>query len=161
MRSLSPVEAAVAVAVAGSVLAVGVPAFVRNLHASRLVEPIDGLKRISERALALAADRPARGAFPDGVGWTPNEVPRGDRVLDPPGTWSHPTWVALDFGFKDPHSYAFAFESDNKLGVARFQARARGDLDGDGQFSDFSVSGEARDGARPLAFAVEMNREVE
>ena len=36
MRTFSLLEAAAAVAVVGSVLAVGVPAFLRNLHASRL-----------------------------------------------------------------------------------------------------------------------------
>jgi hypothetical protein len=161
VRSLSPVEAALCVAIGGSVLAVGVPAFIRNLHASRLVEPMDGLKRIAERALVLAEERPAGSAFPEAIGFTPAEVPRGAPVLDPPGTWDKPTWVALQFGFVEPHSYSFAFDSDNKLGVARFHARARGDLDGDGQLSDFSLGGEARDGARPVSFAIEMGREVE
>jgi hypothetical protein len=161
VRSLSPLEAALCVAIAGSVLAVGVPAFVRNLHASRLVEPIDGLKRIAERALALAEERPAGSAFPESIGFTPAEVPRGSPVLDPPGTWDKPTWLALRFGFSEPHSFSFAFESENKLGVARFKARARGDLDGDGQLSDFSVTGEARDGARPVSSPIEMTREVE
>jgi hypothetical protein len=161
VRSLSPVEAALCVAIAGSVLAVGVPAFVRNLHASRLVEPLDGLKRIAEQAAQLATERPAGSAYPESIGFTPATVPRGSPALDPPGTWDKPTWLALRFGFSEPHSYSFAFESDNKLGLARFKARARGDLDGDGQFSDFSLAGEARDGARPVSFAVEMTREVE
>ncbi|HMR79722.1 MAG TPA: hypothetical protein PKD61_31660, partial [Polyangiaceae bacterium] len=55
MRSLSPVEAAAIVAVLGSVLATALPSFVRNLQASRMVEPIDGLSRIASRATALAA----------------------------------------------------------------------------------------------------------
>jgi hypothetical protein len=155
------VEAALCVAIGGSVLAVGVPAFIRNLHASRLVEPMNGLQHIAQRALILAEERPAGSAFPESVGLTPAEVPRGAPVLDPPGTWDKPTWQALQFGFTEAHSYSFAFESENKLGVARFSARARGDLDGDGQLSEFSVAGEARDGARPVSFAIEMTREVE
>src|SRR5688500_7305952 len=99
MRSLTPLEAAVLVAIAGSVLATALPAFVKNLHASELVEPVDGLARIATRATALAASRPAATAYPDSVERTPAEVPAATRVADPPGTWDHPTWRHLDFGF--------------------------------------------------------------
>jgi hypothetical protein len=160
-RALTPVEAAVAVAIAGSVLASAVPAFVRSLHASRLAEPIDGLRRIGMRATARAAGRPAAGAYPDTVDLTPREVPRGERVRDPAGTWDHPTWRELEFEFVVPHSYAFAFESKNAPGYATFRARALGDLDGDGLFSTFELAGESRDGAVPVVFPMEMTREIE
>jgi hypothetical protein len=55
MRALTPVETALVIAVSGSMLAVGIPAFVRDLHASRLVEPIDNLNRIAAAAAARAA----------------------------------------------------------------------------------------------------------
>lgn len=148
-------------AIGGSVLAVGVPAFVRNLHASRLVEATDGLAHLAARAQAYAEGQPASTAYPDDAELTPKEVPRGEPVLDPPGTWSHATWRALEFGFSEPHWYSFEFDSNNRLGVARFTARARGDLDGDGQHSELSLSGEARDGAASVTYPLEMKREVE
>ncbi len=161
LRALTPVEAAVAVAIAGSVLAAAVPAFVRSLHASRLAEPIDGLNRISVRATARAAGRPAAGAYPETVELTPREVPRGARMRDPAGTWDHPTWRELGFGFTVPHSYAFGFESKNAPGFATFRARALGDLDGDGIYSTFELGGESRDGSEPVVFPLEMTREIE
>jgi hypothetical protein len=188
VRSLSPVEAALCVAIGGSVLAVGVPSFVRNLHASRLVEPIDGLNRIAaaaaERAAAVsdgavnvAAEaevagegsaelasskeeaRGARAGYPPSVGPTPRAVPLGAPTLDPPGTWDEPTWKSLAFGFTRPHS--FEFQSEVRGRKSRYRAFARGDLDGDGQTSEFSVRGEATSGAEPLTYPLEMHREIE
>lgn len=161
MRVLSPVEAAALVSLGGSVLAVGVPAFVRNLHASRLVEPVDGLNRIAARATALAATQPAALAYPETVLRTPSEIPRGRPVTDPQGTWDAPTWRLLDFSFTVPHSYSFTFESRNAPEQAVFRAVAEGDLDGDGNPSTFEVRGEARDGKEPVTFPMESRREVE
>lgn len=202
MRSLSPVEAALCVAIGGSVLAVGVPSFVRNLHASRLVEPIDGLNRIAaaaaERAaaasdgaandsagsdvaasdvteggaegvvegsveLASSKDEPRveQAGYPPSVGPTPRAVPLGAPALDPPGTWDQPTWKSLKFGFSRPHSYSFEFQSEARGRKSRYRAIARGDLDGDGQTSEFSVRGEATSGAAPLTYPLEMHREIE
>jgi hypothetical protein len=161
MRSLTPLEAAVAVAALGSLLATALPAFVRNLHASRMVEPIDGLNRIATRATALAAGRAAHAAYPESVPLTPETVPRGERVTDPPGTWSHRTWLELGFEWTVPHSYSFVFDSKNAPGRAVFSARAHGDLDGDGNLSTFELSGESVDGAEPHVGSMEISREVE
>jgi len=164
VRSLSPVEAALLIAIGGSLLAVGVPAFVRNLHASRLVEPLEGLSQIAAGAAAFAA-HPSRAKgsarYPVSVGPTPRSVPAGTSVADPPGSWEHPSWVQLGFGFTRPHRYAFEFESSERAGVSRYTALARGDLDGDGQLSDFSVRGEAHAGEAPRTFPLEMLHEIE
>jgi hypothetical protein len=104
-------------------------------------------------------------------------VPRGERVVDPPGTWRHPTWVRLDFSMQDvPHAFSFAFESQNAAppgaapsqvptdaprGRARFTARAHGDLDGDGSLSTFQISGEMREGGEPTTLPIVIYREVE
>ncbi len=45
-RRFTPVELAIAFALIGSLLAIAVPTFVREVHASRFVEPIDGLQRL-------------------------------------------------------------------------------------------------------------------
>jgi hypothetical protein len=159
MRTLSPIEAALAFALTGSVLAIAVPEFVRGLHASRLAEPVDGLKRIAASAVSLAA---AGSAFPPSVQLTPPEVPRGVRADDPTGVWDHPTWRALGFSFDHPHAFSFSFESSQGPGGAgHFRATAHGDLDGDGVVSTFEVEGESdANGARVLP-GMYVDREVE
>jgi hypothetical protein len=161
MRSLTPLETAIAVALAGSVLASAAPPFLRNLHASRLSEPIDGLGRIAARASVLAADAPRTAAYPESAPLTPEKVPQGEAMADPPGTWNHATWRRLGFEWLVPHYYSFAFESRNGPGRAVFHARAHGDLDGDGVLSTFAISGEAREGSEPTTSALDVHREIE
>ena len=161
MRSLSPLEAAFGVAVLGSVLAATVPAFINNLHASRLVEPMDGLNRIATRATWLAAGQSAEYAYPESVELTPKEVPKGVSVTDPPGTWEHPTWRRLQFEWTVEHSFSFAFESEAKPGVAVFRATAHGDLDGDGLYSTFEIRGLTHDGGEPKVLPMNIYRELE
>jgi hypothetical protein len=161
MRSLTPTEAALAVAIGGSFLFAALPAFVKNLHASRLAEPIDGVGAIATRATALASGQSSESAYPDSVGLTPAQVPRADRVVDPPGTWSHPTWQRLGFAQSAGHCFSFAFDSRNGKGLATFTARAHGDLDGDGIQSRFAISGEFREGTAPSTLPLEIEREVE
>jgi hypothetical protein len=149
-RGLTAVEAAVAFAIGGSLLAVAVPAFVRELHASRFAEPVEGLERMGQGALAYAAAHPVtREAFPPSAPLTPAAPPRGTRELDPPGAWDHPTWVALGFRASPegvPHAFAFAFDSAPGAARSSFVAHAHGDLDGDGVRSTFEVRGHAQDG---------------
>ncbi len=147
-------ELAIAVAVLGSTLAVVVPTFLREVKASRFVEPTEGLVAIVEGAIAYSSEHATPTtvtlAFPRSVALTPAAPARGRLAADPPGTWADPTWAALRFptttdGFAfaegDPHAFAFAF--DSALGSTRssFVARAAGDLDGDGARSTFEVRG--------------------
>lgn len=161
MRALTPVEAAVAVAIGGSVLAVTLPAFLGSLQASQLVEPLSGLERLAGRASALAAGRAPSEAYPATVELTPSRVPRGERLLAPPGSWDHPTWQELGFAPTAPHAFAFGFSSENGELLATFRAYAHGDLDGDGALSTFAVSGASAEGAAPIVHPMEIHREVE
>jgi hypothetical protein len=161
VRALTPVEAALAVAIGGSALAAMLPPFLENLHASALVEPMSGLERIAGRACALAAGRPTTEAFPAAVSLTPAAVPRGERVVDPPGTWDHPTWRELGFAPTGPHAFSFGFASENGPTLATFRAYAEGDLDGDGSLSTFSIVGASAEGRAPFVEPLEMHREVE
>jgi hypothetical protein len=158
MRRFSPVEIAIGVALLGSVAAVAVPAFVRDLHASHFVEPTDGLARLGASAVAYAE---ANGRFPDSAPLTPATPPRGKKEVDPPGTWDHPTWKALAFRAAPegvPHAYSFSFES---TGTA-FVAQARGDLDGDGVLSTFEIRGSTAAGAKPtVAPGMYVDQELE
>lgn len=141
MRRLTPIELAIGAALLGSLAAVAIPAFVKELHASRFVEPTDGLARLGALAVAYAE---ANDRFPDSAPLTPAAPPRGKKEADPPGIWDHPTWKALGFRASPegvPHAYAFSFESTK--GTA-FVAQARGDLDGDGILSTFEIKGAMR-----------------
>jgi len=161
VRSLTPVEAAIAFALGGSILAVAVPEFARGLHASRLAEPVDGLKRIAAAAVSLASTTPSDPAFPPSAPLTPPEVPRGVRADDPPGVWEQPTWRALAFGFDHPHAFSFAFDSSQAADRAHFRATAHGDLDGDGVLSTFEVEGEADANGSRILPGMYVDREVE
>jgi len=161
MRALTPLELAVAVSLAGTVAATMIPTFLRNVHASRLSEPVEGLKRIAAHATLRAAGLPPENAYPESAPFTPAVTPRGELVLDAPGTWDTATWRTLDFAFDAPHAYSFAFESNNSDSHSSFTARARGDLDGDGVTSSFSISGSVDRGAEPKLQPLEINREVE
>ena len=163
-RSFSAIEISVMIAVGGTLLAVAVPAFFRNLSASKLSEPIEGLDRMVTNAIAYAEGRPQDISFPPAAPLTPNQVPRGIRAVDPPEAWEHLTWRSLNFKFEEAHAFAFKFEShfDPATQVMRFVATAHGDLDGDGLLSTFEVGGERKPGepARVLP-GMFVDREVE
>lgn len=143
-RGMTAVELAVSFAVTGSLLAVAVPAFVRNLHASKLVEPVDGLKAIAEGATSYAKAHDVPHAYPPSAPLNPAAVLRGTREADPPQAWDTPTWKALAFRPAEegvPHAFAFAFTSANAPTRSTFSAVAHGDLDGDGVTSTFQIAG--------------------
>ncbi|MDI1433776.1 MULTISPECIES: hypothetical protein [Polyangium] len=164
MSRWSALELSVAFAIGGSVLAVAVPAFIRNLHASKLSEPLDNLDRLVTHAVAYAENKPQEISFPPAAPLTPADVPRGVRVTDPPEIWEHLTWRSLDFRIEEPHAFSFQFESelDPVTRVMRFVATAHGDLDGDGKLSTFQVRGERAPGQPPRVLpGMFVDREVE
>lgn len=148
-RRFATLELAVVFALGGSLLAIAVPTFVREVHASRLVEPVEGLKRLGASAVAYGREHPIAQAFPPSAPMTPSVPPPGHCDVDPPGAWEHPTWIALDFRpvpEGTPHCFAFVFDSVVSPAGATFRAQAHADLDGDGIFSTFEVSGQAAQG---------------
>lgn len=161
MRALTPLELAVLVSLGGTMAATMIPTFMRNVHASRLSEPVDGLKRIAAHATLRASGLPTESAYPESAPFTPAVTPRAQLLVDPPGTWDAPTWRALDFSFDAPHAYSFSFDGTNGEARSTFSAHARGDLDGDGVTSSFSVSGAVDRGGEPSVQPMEIFREVE
>lgn len=160
-RSFSALQLAVGIALAGSLLAIFIPSFLKNLHASRLTEAVQGVNAIATGALLHAEGKPPAEAFPPAAPLTPAEVPRGERVEDPPGTWDHLTWATLDFRMDHAHSFCFAFDSDRGPARSTFVARAHGDLDGDGERSTFEIHGEALPGGARILPGLFVDREVE
>jgi len=145
----SALELAIVFALVGSLLAIALPTFVREVHASRFVEPVDGLKRIGAAAVVYGAGHPVAQGFPASAPLTPSAPPRGRCEADPPETWETPTWRALDFRpapAGTPHCFAFSFASALGPGKSSFRAQAHGDLDGDGTTSTFEVTGQYVEG---------------
>ena len=171
-RGMTAMEVAVGISLAGSLLAVAVPAFVRSWSSSHLVEPVSGLGHIQQEALAFADGRPCaagpngEGAFPKPAPLTPQTVPRGKATVDPPETWDIPTWRTLHFRAAPQgvaHSFSFAFDSSASATESSFVAHAHGDLDGDGVTSTFEVRGEceAREGHARAVPGMYVEGEVE
>jgi hypothetical protein len=150
-RGVAAVEAAAGFAILGSVLAVAIPAFIRDLHASHFAEATEGLEAIGEGALTYATGRPVEQAFPGSAPPTPTHPPRGVKQADLPGLWQTPTWLALHFpplrgsgrafAEGDPHAFSFAFDSLLSRARSSFLAQAHGDLDGNGVVSTFEIRG--------------------
>ena len=158
LRRFTPIELGLAVSLLGCVAAIAIPTFVREVHASRFVEPTDGLARLGASACAFATE--ASGRFPVSAPLTPPAPPRGKKDVDPAGTWDGPTWTALAFRASPegvPHAYSFAFDSTGNA----FVARARGDLDADGILSTFEVSGSMKAGGPCLDPGMHIEAELE
>ncbi|MFO0661214.1 MAG: hypothetical protein U0165_15485 [Polyangiaceae bacterium] len=98
MRTPTTVELAAILAVGGSVLAVAIPTFLRNLRASHFSEAARGLQDIGAGAIQYADEQIPAEAFPPSAPLA-TQVPRGVRTVDPAArsTWDHLTWAALGF----------------------------------------------------------------
>lgn len=157
-------ETGIGVALAGTLLAIAIPVFSRELHASRFVEPASGVARMGSGAVVWAQGRGAADAFPPPAPLTPATVPRGIRVVDAAELWNTPSWRALSFTpGPEGHAHAFAFAFDRTVGAneSAFVARAHGDLDGDGVTSTFEVRGAAGETGVSLAPGMYVEAEIE
>jgi len=144
--AVTPIEAAVGLAIFGSIAAIAIPSFSSNVHASRLSEATDGVATIAASAVAHAEAKAIPDAFPPSVTLTPAAVPRGHSEVDAPATWDAPTWHALDFRPTPegiPHWFAFGFDSIATPTSSNFLAHAHADQDGDGLTSTFETRGHA------------------
>lgn len=94
-----------------------------------------------EESIGRGAVAPVPPQFPDSIGMTPPAGSccgrTGNKCSADHTLWLVPSWEALKFSVDDPHYYSYEFVS----GPAGFTVRAVGDLDCDGQFSTFEMSG--------------------
>lgn len=139
---------AVVVILIGAIL----PGFRRRARLSRTSEAVDCLAELYRRTQTYWAGQqvgpvaPARSTLhtlPPPAPLTPATIPSGQAQLDPPNTWSAPTWNALEFRFDTPHYFSYQYDSTGEGATAAFTARAHGDLDGDGLASTFERAARA------------------
>jgi hypothetical protein len=124
-------------------------------------EATSGVSRIALSAASLLQSANSIDVLPESVPLTPSKVARGTRVKDPVGTWDHPTWRALEFGFEEAHAYSFAFQAQKGPGPAKFLALAHGDLDGDAALSTIQLEGSFVPGAAPTLSPMDVQHEIE
>ena len=75
--------------------------------------------------------------FPGSAALSPPQIPCGEAVVAPPGTWDHPTWQALNFRPTEPLRYSYQYDSWGTSRRATFVASAFADLDCDGAYATF------------------------
>lgn len=144
---VTPIQTAAMIALAGSLVAVAVPTFLRTVRRSKMAEASTELGRLHDRVAAYYAavhEGGRRQCVPGPAGPTP-EAPSVDPVdvafRDGDGTDPN-TWKALDYQPLGPVRFSYSFvpehaDCDRKATGVVAVLRAEGDLDGDGNRSLF------------------------
>ena len=83
--------------------------------------------------------------FPNGSSsWTPANTccqQSDGRCLSMKEDWGSGPWRTLRFGLYEPHRYQYRFTSQGQDQSSSFTAEARGDLDCNGKYSSYQVTG--------------------
>lgn len=161
LEGLSMVEVAAIVCLVGVLLAVFIPAFLRELRTSKTSEATEHLELLYQRSAAYFAarhpreDGPARTqCLPRAAGPTPRAPTEEPREVDFAGddVPGSATWRALEFSPRIPVRYSYTFEPTSSgcglrspEGTYLLTLRAEGDLDGDGERSIFERRARAND----------------
>ena len=161
-KGFTLIELMIVVAIIGILAAVAIPAFMKYIKKSKTSEARTHVQKIYAGAREYWMDRNTAAGqiqadspqFPDPAEpWTADQGccaitgGGGTEKCAPQQTlWDTQTWRALKFSMDDPHYYAYAYNvSVGSAGATdgshNFTALARGDLDCDGDFSQFSMYG--------------------
>lgn len=121
---------------------------------AKTAEARELLKKLHDGARQYYLDTPQPGPEPvpaqfpsPSVGPTPPLgacCKQGGTCRPESAQWMHPTWEALHFSVDDPHHYSYEYIVEDKF--SSFRARAYGDLDCDGVYSTFELTGSLNDG---------------
>ena len=104
--------------------------------------------------LAIAAFERQGGKLCETSALTPPFPPPAAIYQSAPSDWEHDeAWTCLGFSRTEPQYYADEYRA---TGHVEFTATALGDVDGDGDPSTFTLTGEVIDGAIVLGEIVEM-----
>lgn len=135
----------------GVMSAVAIPAFVRYMRRAKTSEAVQMLNKIERGAFRYASrswpdssGTPQPCQFPKSTNWTPigSACSSADGKYAPSdAAWNTPTWQALLFKLSDAHYYQYRFISTGKGNGATYTIQARGDLDCDGTYALFEISG--------------------
>jgi type IV pilus assembly protein PilA len=89
---------------------------------------------------------------------------KGQKYQSSPVEWNSTStdgWSCLRFSMQDPQYYMYQYTrtgaADPAVATAGFAIRAKGDLDGDGQTSDFNFAGEIKPAASELVVVLAPN----
>lgn len=161
-----------AVAVAGVMAAVAIPAFMKYLRRSKSSEAPMNLRRMVDGAVAFyqreqfdAQGNPLPARFPQTTPLAPPSFACVDGESEPRQPmmedWTAPGFKELQFAIPDRVYYRYQFISEGGGPDAVFTARALGDLDCDGVLSTFERVGAVRNGRVDLGAGLYINNELE
>jgi type IV pilus assembly protein PilA len=157
-RAFSLIELMVTVAIIGVLAAVAIPAFVKYQRKAKTAEARIMLRKIYDGAYQYFFDdkysgvtnmQPIPKQFPtytNAANWTasPTSCAMGgneEKSQPNQALWAaDPHWMALHFEMVDPHYYAYQYLSVGAPPLTFF-AFARGNLDCDNVYSQFSMYG--------------------
>lgn len=151
---------ATAAGLVGVLAAIAVPNFIKYTQKAKTSEATLHLHALRRAATVyfttpqvdkLGAALPCR--FPVSAPLTPAGKSCCDPALDKDGNkrcdanpkaWDQQAWKDLTFELADPHYYQYAFDSSGEGNAATFTASAYGDLDCDGIYSTFQLTGKGQ-----------------
>ena len=157
-RAFTLVELMIVVAIVGVLAALAIYGVRRYVASAKTTEARNSLGAIAKSASAAfdregmagtVLDLGERSSRSDTLCVTSAPVPAstagiaGRKYQSAPSEWStDPGWVCLKFQMKDPQYYQYQYVSNGTGEVTDgFVAYARGDLNGDGATSTFSIAG--------------------
>ncbi len=144
----------------GALAAIAIPNFIKYTQKAKTSEAVMHLQDLRRTAAdyfsttqvdKLGNALPCR--FPTAAPLTPAGKSCCDPTLDKDGdkrcdgntaAWDQPAWKDLRFERADRHYFQYAFDSSGEGNGATFTASAFGDLDCDGVFSTFQLTGKGQ-----------------
>lgn len=172
-RGFTLIELMIVVAILGILAAVAIPAFINYMKRAKTSEATVNVDRMYEGVVAYfeqkhvkkGVDSVSSSSCLPAAAKKPATVPKGEEEVGDPTAWyNDATWKGLDFAMSDNHIYQYQFvTSDDGCAVvtATFTAAAHGDIDGDGDTSDFLRQAEIEGGEIHGSSGVYKNNPLE